>query len=77
MFNNSKFLHLLFGIFVFTHIILNSAFSPDACAQVPKIHEEMPDFSLPKLEGGDFSLSDLEGKSNVVLVTVRGWVGYW
>lgn len=48
-----------------------------ADAQIPKIYSEMPGFTLPALGGGEKSLSDFRGGSAVVLVTYRGWVGYW
>ncbi|MFC1728823.1 hypothetical protein ACFL6I_00665 [candidate division KSB1 bacterium] len=46
-------------------------------AQVPVIGKQAPDFSLPTLDGGQFTLSELIGTKNAVVVTVRGWVGFW
>ena len=48
-----------------------------AQGNIPTLHEPFPDITLPVLDGGEISLSDFEGDKNVVLVTYRGWVGYW
>lgn len=44
---------------------------------IPTVHKPFADFTLPSLEGGEVSISDFAGKKNVVLVTYRGWVGFW
>ena len=41
------------------------------------VHKPFADFTLPSLDGDEVSISDFAGKKNVVLVTFRGWVGYW
>ena len=46
-------------------------------SNIPTIHQPFPDIELPTLDGGKTSLSDLLGEKNVVLVTYRGWVGFW
>ena len=48
-----------------------------AQGNIPTLHEPFPDITLPTLDGGEVSLSDFEGDKNVVLVTYRGWVGFW
>ncbi len=35
------------------------------------LNQPAPDFSLPDFSGNDFSLSELEGKKNVLLVFNR------
>ncbi len=42
----------------------------------PKVGEKAPDFSLPKLDDQEVKLSDLTGQGPVVLIVLRGWVGY-
>ena len=43
----------------------------------PKVGDLAPLFQLPKLKGGELNLASFRGKTNVVLVFFRGWVGYW
>ena len=41
------------------------------------IDHQMPDFTLPVFQGGEFTLSNLKGK-NVLIVFPRGWIGnHW
>ena len=44
---------------------------------MPTVHKPFADFTLPSLDGDEVSISDFAGKKNVVLVTYRGWVGFW
>ncbi len=44
---------------------------------IPVLNRKFPDLALRTLTDEEISLSDYTGKKNVVLVTVRGWVGYW
>ena len=71
---------LLFTVLVFCMTVLSySVYVPDTFAQgnLPTIHQPFADFTLPSLDGGDVSISDYKGEKNIVLVTFRGWVGYW
>lgn len=43
----------------------------------PAVMQPAPDFTLPKLDGGEFSLSSLNGEKNAALVFYRGWIGHW
>lgn len=45
-------------------------------AEPPGMGANAPDFTLPKLGGGEVTLSGLEGKKNVVLVFGRGYPHY-
>ena len=45
-----------------------------ALAEVPKVGERAPQFSLPSTKGTNVALKDFIGKTNVVLVFYRG---YW
>jgi peroxiredoxin len=38
------------------------------------INQEAPDFSLVNYKGNNFQLSELKGKSNVLIVLNRGFV---
>jgi thioredoxin-dependent peroxiredoxin len=45
-------------------------------AEIPKVGEKAPDFSLKALDGQTVRLSELTARGNVVLVVLRGWPGY-
>ncbi len=45
-------------------------------ADIPKIGEKAPDFTLKGLDDALVSFSQLTQKGNVVLVVLRGWPGY-
>ena len=45
-------------------------------AEVPKVDEKAPDFTLKTLDDQTVRLSELTAKGNVVLVVLRGWPGY-
>jgi len=45
-------------------------------AEVPKVGDKAPDFTLKGLDDQTVKLSDLTAKGNVVLVVLRGWPGY-
>jgi peroxiredoxin len=43
----------------------------------PSIGQQMPDFTLPIYQGGDFTLSKYKGK-NILVIFPRGWIGdHW
>ena len=48
----------------------------DPAAEPPAVGDEAPDFTLPKLGGGEVGLKDLEADGPVVVVVLRGWPGY-
>ena len=45
-------------------------------AQIPKVGEKAPDFSLKTLDDQTVHLSGLTANGNVVLIVLRGWPGY-
>jgi peroxiredoxin len=45
-------------------------------AEIPKVGEKAPDFSLKTLDDQTVRLGELTAKGNVVLVVLRGWPGY-
>ncbi len=45
-------------------------------ADIPKIGEQAPDFTLKTLDDQTVQLSKLTAKGDVVLVVLRGWPGY-
>ena len=71
-FMSNKFLLTAVAVLVFGLSIQGYSQS-----NIPTIHQPFPDIELPTLDGGKTSLSDLLGEKNVVLVTYRGWVGFW
>jgi len=60
-------------------LISFSIYIPDTVAQgnLATVHKPFADFTLPSIDGGEVSMSDFIGKKNVVLVTFRGWMGFW
>jgi hypothetical protein len=55
-------------------LALSSLVATVALAEVPKIGERAPQFSLPSTKGTSVALKDFIGKSKTVLVFYRG---YW
>jgi peroxiredoxin len=47
-----------------------------SAAEIPKVGDKAPDFTLKTLDDQTVTLSALTAKSNVVLVLLRGWPGY-
>jgi peroxiredoxin len=45
-------------------------------AEIPKVGDKAPDFTLKALDDQAVKLSDLTAKGPVVLVVLRGWPGY-
>ncbi len=45
-------------------------------AEIPTVGTVAPDFALATLDGGRIRLSELNASETVVLVFLRGWVGY-
>ena len=45
-------------------------------AEIPKVGEKAPDFSLKSLDDRNVRLRELTAKGSVVLVVLRGWPGY-
>jgi len=45
-------------------------------AEIPKVGELAPDFSLTALDGQSIKLSEVAAKGKVVLIVLRGWPGY-
>lgn len=45
-------------------------------AEIPKVGDKAPDFTLKTLDDQTVRLSELTAKGNVVLVVLRGWPGY-
>lgn len=45
-------------------------------AEIPKVGEKAPDFTLKTLDDQTVKLSELTAKGPVVLVVLRGWPGY-
>jgi len=45
-------------------------------AEIPKVGDKAPDFSLKALDDQTVRLSELTAKGSVVLVVLRGWPGY-
>lgn len=45
-------------------------------AEIPKVGEKAPNFTLKTLDDQTLSLSELTAKGSVVLVVLRGWPGY-
>lgn len=45
-------------------------------AEIPKVGDKAPDFSLKSLDDQTVRLSELTAKGSVVLVVLRGWPGY-
>jgi thioredoxin-dependent peroxiredoxin len=45
-------------------------------AEIPKVGDQAPDFSLKTLDDQTVRLNELTTKGNVVLVVLRGWPGY-
>ncbi len=78
MSKNLKFVKIT-ALIVLTFLVLINS-SEIAAAQgssIPVLNKPFPDFTLPSLDGESISLSGFTNKKNVVLVTFRGWVGYW
>jgi len=71
---------LLIPALVFCMTLISySVYIPDTSAQgnLATVHQPFADFTLPSLDGGDVSIADYKGEKNVVLVTFRGWMGFW
>ncbi|MFC1565118.1 hypothetical protein ACFL6G_09300 [candidate division KSB1 bacterium] len=66
---------IIFSIVLFVSIIISGVSS--AQQGIPVLNREFPVFTLPALDGGEINLTDYQGKRNILLVTLRGWVGYW
>ena len=49
---------------------------PLRAAEIPKVGDKAPDFTLQSLDDKTVRLSELTGKGSVVLVVLRGWPGY-
>lgn len=45
-------------------------------ADRPAVDSQIPDFTLPALDGGELELSDVYQERGAVLVVLRGWPGY-
>ena len=45
-------------------------------ADIPKVGDKAPDFTLQTLDDATVRFSELTAKENVVLVVLRGWPGY-
>jgi peroxiredoxin Q/BCP len=45
-------------------------------ADLPKVNDRAPDFTLQSLDGQTVRFADLSRQANVVLVVLRGWPGY-
>ena len=45
-------------------------------AEIPKVGDKAPDFTLRSLDDKTVRLSELTAKGNVVLFVLRGWPGY-
>jgi hypothetical protein len=55
-------------------LVLSSLVAIVALADVPKVGERAPQFSLPSTKGTSVALKDFIGKTKLVLVFYRG---YW
>jgi peroxiredoxin len=44
--------------------------------KMPAVGDKLPDFTLAKLDGTRLSLAEIEKQGPVVVVMLRGWVGY-
>ena len=55
-------------------LALSSLLAIVALAEVPKVGEHAPQFSLPSIKGTSIALKDYVGKTKLVLVFYRG---YW
>lgn len=77
--NNLSNRRAYFTVIFTVAIMLISLFATQVYAQrnMPTVHKPFADFTLPSLDGDEVSISDFAGKKNVVLVTYRGWVGFW
>lgn len=65
-------------IYIFPVILFLLLTAQRSSAQsLPVIHKPLADFTLESVAGGEVSLSDFAGKENVILITYRGWIGYW
>ncbi|HEY5042520.1 MAG TPA: peroxiredoxin family protein [Verrucomicrobiae bacterium] len=45
-------------------------------AEIPKVGDKIPDFTLKTLDDQTVQMSELTAKGDVVLVVLRGWPGY-
>lgn len=71
------FFHPTFGLSLFAAAALCVAPSRAFAADTPPaVGDKAPDFTLKTLDGQTTRLSDLTGKTDVVLVVLRGWPGY-
>jgi peroxiredoxin len=66
---------LILPIGVTALLLCASAPALDA-AEIPKVGDKAPDFSLKSLDDQSVRLSELTAKGSVVLVVLRGWPGY-
>ena len=66
------------SIFTGTALALLTCLSllPLRAAEIPKVGDKAPDFTLQSLDDKTVRLSELTAKGNVVLVVLRGWPGY-
>ena len=71
--NNLSYRAIITAVCVIIVLILTG----NTEAQTLAIGKPITDITLPTLEGKELSLSEFRGTRNVVLVTVRGWVGFW
>ena len=55
-------------------LVLTSLLAIVASAELPKVGERAPQFSLPSIKGASVALKDYIGKTKLVLVFYRG---YW
>ena len=70
-------IHCLLAIFcVFVASGGTAPAADEPAAQIPKVGDQAPDFTLQDLDDKPITLSKLTGDSSVVLVVLRGFPGY-
>ena len=63
------FVHPFLALLICTGLALHAA-------EIPKVGDKAPDFTLQSLDDKTVRLSELTAKGSVVLVVLRGWPGY-
>jgi peroxiredoxin len=57
-------------------LLIGASTLPLTAAEIPKVGDKAPDFTLKTLDDHAVRLTELTAKGSVVLIVLRGWPGY-